>query len=118
MSEEPKDAEGAEAGSESARRDFLTKAAAAAGMLAATGLVAGMLNTEAEARTAMPAAEGSQYLTVRDAPVKYARLKNGHSLEITSKELASVLAREGLISKEFMGKQLRMQVMVFEEPPG
>jgi len=112
MEEEPKELE------ENARRDFLAKAAAAAGALAATGLVAGLLAKENEASAAAAAPAVARRLAVgqrvdlQRAPLRYQKLRDGHSIEITSTEVTNVLAREGLISKDLMGKQSLMRVEI------
>jgi len=112
MADEVKDPES----SESERRDFLTKAVAAAGALAATGLLSGLMSGEAEGavatRAGAPAAVIGKKVTLQRAPLQYQKLKDGHVLELQSTELTNVLAREGLISKDLMGKQSLMRVEV------
>jgi hypothetical protein len=110
MKDEPKEGETVET-SEGARREFLAKAAAAAGAVIAGGL-AGMLSSEAEAAQVSTAATAQRMQMLRDAPVRYAKLRDGHALEMKSTELTNILAREGLISKDLMGKQALMRVEV------
>ena len=114
MSEESKESE------QDARRDFLT--AAAAGVLAASGLVAGLLAGERDAGAALSAPALSKATTVggqvplAESRVLYEKLRNGHSVELASTELTNVLAREGLISNEFIGKQMRMKLQFLYAP--
>ena len=114
MSEEPKESE------QDGWRDLL--AAAAAGVLAASGLVAGLLAGEGEAGAAVstPAlskatAAGGQ-VPLAESRVLYEKLRNGHSVELASTELTNVLVREGLISNELLGKQVRMKLQFLYAP--
>jgi hypothetical protein len=93
---------------EAERRDFLTKAVAAAGAVAASGMLASALNTEAEAqavkaapvrRTAVQRPE-----IVRNTPLKYAKLANGHEMTLGGEQLNELLVREGLLAQDLAGK--------------
>jgi len=94
--------------SETERRDFLTKAVAAAGALAASGMLASALSTEAEAQTVKMAPARSTQIQrteiVSDTPLKYAKLGNGHEMTVGGKELNDILVREGLLAKDLLGK--------------
>jgi len=108
MSKEKKKADDLGQSSDSERRDFLTKAVAAAGALAASGMLAGAFSSEAEAQTvrAVPV-QGAQVQrseVVRNAPLKYSKLANGHEMTLGGKELNDILVREGLLSQGLLGK--------------
>jgi len=94
--------------SESERRDFLTKAFAAAGALAASGMLAGALSTDADAQTARAAparrADVQRSELVRGAPLRYAKLTNGHEMTLGGRELNDILVREGLLASDLAGK--------------
>jgi len=115
MAEEPEDTELAVEGTEHGRRDFLTKAVAAAGAIAATGIVSAMLGTEAEARAAIATAVGPR-VALKEAPLQYQKLQNGHLIELKSTELTDILAREGLIASNLRGKQSLMRLEVRYSP--
>jgi len=100
---------------EEGRRDFLTKAAAAAGAIAAAGMVSALLAAEAEAAPVAPAAVG-QKIALREVPLQYQKLRNGHVIEIKSTELTDILAREGLIAGNLKGKQSLMRLEVRYSP--
>jgi hypothetical protein len=108
MTEDQNKPEEAQEGSHAERRDFLTKAVAAAGAVAASGMLAGALGGEAEAQPASTApvravrVERSQI--VKDTPLKYAKLSNGHQMTLGGKQLNDVLVREGLLDKDLAGK--------------
>ena len=108
MSEEEKKTDDAENTSEIGRRELLTKVAAAAGALAASGMLASALSTEAEAQVvAGPALRRTTVQRtelVSDAPLKYAKLSNGHQMTMGGKQLNDVLVREGLLSNDLLGK--------------
>ena len=101
-----------------ARREFLTKAAAALGALAAVGLASGVLGKAAEAGVTTirpmvaPRLAVGQKVDLQEAALRYEKLGDGHAVEMSSAELTNVLAREGLISKDLMGKQALMRVEV------
>jgi hypothetical protein len=94
--------------SEIERRDFLTKAVAAAGALAASGVLASALSTEAEAQTVkmaparMTAVQRTE--VVKDTPLKYAKLTNGHEMTLGGQQLNDILVREGLLNQDLLGK--------------
>ncbi len=108
MSEEEKKTDDTEETSEIGRRELLTKAAAAAGALAAGGMLASALSTEAEGQTvAGPALRRTtvqRTQLVGDAPLRYAKLSNGHQMTVGGKQLNEVLVREGLLSNDLAGK--------------
>ena len=108
MSEDEKKTDNAEESSEIGRRELLTKAAAAAGALAAGGMLASALSGEAEAQTAagpvLRRAAVPRTQLVGDAPLKYAKLSNGHEMTVGGKQLNEVLVREGLLSNDLAGK--------------
>jgi hypothetical protein len=104
---------------ENARREFLSKAAAAVGALAAAGLASSLVAEEAEAGTATLAAPAvaprlavGQKVNIRRSPLRYQKLQDGHSFEVESAELTNILAREGLFTKDLMGKQALMRVEI------
>jgi len=100
-----------------ARREFLTKAAAAVAALAGAALIAGVASEEADAATASsPALAGAAPIPIRQAPLSYQKLANGHAFELTSTELTNVLAREGLISNSLLGKQSLMRLALLYSP--
>jgi len=108
MIEDEKKTDDAERTSEAERRDFLTKAVAAAGALAASGVLASALSTEAEAQTVKMApvrrTEVPRTEIVRDTPLKYAKLSNGHEMTLGGQQLNDILVREGLLSGDLAGK--------------
>ena len=108
MSEDEKKTDDAKETSEIGRRELLTKVAAAAGALAASGMLASALSTEAEAQTvagpALRRATVQRTQLVGDAPLRYAKLSNGHEMTIGGKQLNDVLVREGLLSNDLLGK--------------
>jgi hypothetical protein len=108
---------------ENARREFLTKAVSAAGALAAAGLAADLLSTGAEAQggagvigSVRPRAAVASKTDVGRVPLKYQKLQNGHSIEVTSTELTNILAREGLISQDLAGKESLLKLMILCTP--
>lgn len=108
MSEDEKKTDKAEDTSEIGRRELLAKVAVAAGALAASGMLAGALSTEAEAQTAagpvLRRATVQRTELVGDAPLRYAKLSNGHEMTIGGKQLNDILVREGLLSNDLLGK--------------
>ncbi len=113
MSEDKKKVDEAEETSEVGRREFLTKAVAAAGAIAASGLLASALSGDAKAETVeaktlkiAPAARRTR--VVSNAPLTYAKLANGHQMSIGGKELNDILVREGLLAKDLTGKNTVM----------
>lgn len=108
MSEDEKKTDDAEENSQIGRRELLSKAAAAAGAIAASGMLASALGTEAEAQTVAgtavhrTVAQPSQM--VGDGPLKYAKLSSGHEMTVGGKQLNDILVREGLLSKDLAGK--------------
>jgi len=108
MTEDEKKMEDAERTPEAERRDFLTKAVAAAGALAASGMLASALSTEAEAQTVkMAPARATQVQraeVVKDTPLKYAKLANGHEMTVGGTQLNEILVREGLLNQDLLGK--------------
>ena len=82
--------------SDKARRDFVAKAASALGAIAAAGLGAAMLSSEAEAQPRVRA--GAELL--RNLPLRYEKTAQAHTFSVQGPEIAKVLAREGLIPKE------------------
>jgi hypothetical protein len=109
MSEEEKKADDVEQSSDDDRREFLTKAVAAAGALAATGMLTGALSSEADAQVARRAVIGAASTERTEAiggsSLKYAKLTRGHELRLGGKQLNDVLVREGLLSKDMMGRE-------------
>lgn len=93
---------------EAERRDFLTRAFAAAGALAAGGMLAGALSSDAEAQTVKAApvktTQVQRAQVVRNTPLKYAKLANGHEMALGGQELNDVLVREGLLDPDLAGK--------------
>jgi hypothetical protein len=107
MTEDQKKPDDAAEASDVERRDFLTKAFAAAGALAAGGVLAGALGSDAEAAaTVAPARRDTVERTqlVKGAPLKYVKLANGHEMTLGGKELNDILVREGLLSSDLIGK--------------
>jgi len=108
MSQDEKKTDNAEETSQIGRRELLTKAAAAAGALAASGMLASALSTDAEAQTVKGTAVQRTALQrpqlVSDAPLKYAKLSNGHEMTVGGKQLNDILVREGLLSEDLVGK--------------
>ena len=84
--------------SDGPRREFLTKAASAMGAIAAAGVGAAMLSSEAEAQPRVRA--GAQAIIVQNTPLRFERTAQGQSFAMQGPEIAKVLAREGLIPKE------------------
>jgi hypothetical protein len=114
MTEEEKTAQDLEQKSDSERRDFLAKAVAAAGALAASGMLAEALGSEAEARIATTATPAQTTLRraeiVKDTPLRYEKMSNGHTLSMGGTELNEILIREGLLSKGLAGKSSVMSL--------
>ena len=108
MNEDEKKTDDAERTPEAERRDFLTKAVAAAGALAASGVLASALSTEAGAQTVKMApvrkTEIQRTEVVRDTPLKYAKLSNGHEMTVGGTQLNEILVREGLLNQDLLGK--------------
>ena len=120
--EETQETEVAEDDAEGSRREFLSKAMAGAGALAAAGLVSGILGSEAEAQqlggvagAAGPMRAAIKKETVRGSQLQYSSLAKGHSFEISGKELSNVLAREGLMNPELAGMNTRMSLSLIWE---
>jgi hypothetical protein len=114
VTQDRKVAEVAAEGSDSDRRDFLVKAAAA-GTLVAAGLAATMLSADAAVVRAVPTAVG-QKISLKEVPLQYQKLQDGHALEIKSTELTDILAREGLIASNLKGKQSLMRLEIRYSP--
>jgi hypothetical protein len=114
MSEKEKKTGDLEQSSDEERRDFLAKAVAAAGALAATGMLTGALSSEADAqitrRATVQAPTVRRTETIRGSALKYAKLSQGHELSIGGRELNDVLIREGLLSKDMLGKESVMSL--------
>jgi hypothetical protein len=112
------DPEPTEGASGDLRRDFLAKAVTAVGGIVAAGLALGLASTgeSAEAAADPPAAPVTSPVQIRQSPLRYERLRNGHSFELTSTELTNVLAREGLISNDLLGKQSLMRLALLYSP--
>jgi hypothetical protein len=108
MTEDEKKTDDTGRTAEAERREFLTKAVAAAGALAASGVLASALNTEAEAQTVKMAparrTEVQRTEVVKDTPLKYAKLANGHEMTLGGQQLNDILVREGLLNKDLTGK--------------
>jgi hypothetical protein len=107
MTEDQKKPDDAAETSDVERRDFLTKAFAAAGALAAGGVLASALSGDAEAATTVaPARRATMQRTqlVKDTPLRYSKLANGHEMTLGGKELNDILVREGLLSSDLTGK--------------
>ena len=108
MTQDEKKADDPGRTSEAERRDFLTKAVAAAGALAASGMLASALSTEAEAQTVKMAPARSTQIQraeiVKDTPLKYAKLANGHEMTLGGQQLNDILVREGLLNQDLLGK--------------
>ena len=82
--------------SDGPRREFLTKAASAMGAIAAAGLGAAMLSSEAEAQPRVRTGREA----IQNTTLRFERTAQGQSFIIQGPEIAKVLAREGLIPKE------------------
>ncbi len=108
MTQDEKKTDDAGQTAETERRDFLTKAVAAAGALAASGVLASALSTEAEAQTVKMAPARSTQIQraeiVKDTPLKYAKLSNGHEMTVGGTQLNEILVREGLLNQDLLGK--------------
>ena len=100
---------------DSTRRDFLEKAAVAAGALAAAGIASAMLSAEADAAVAASTPIGRK-VAIGQAPLQYQKLQNGHAIELKSTELTDILAREGLIATNLKGKQSLMRLEIRYSP--
>jgi len=117
MGEEQKKPKDLEQGSDEERREFLTKALAAAGVVAASGVVAGMLGGDAEAQTlstrvvrqTQPLSAGTTEL-VREAPLRYTKQENGHTLAVGGPEMTNILIREGLLPAQLAGRATAMKL--------
>jgi len=80
--------------SEDSRRDFLSGVLASSAALAGLGLLAEALgSSKAEGAVQQKPLPTS----LRDSPVKLRSLKDGISLEVSSKELAQHLINEGIV---------------------
>ncbi|MBN1461331.1 MAG: hypothetical protein JXA57_17525 [Armatimonadetes bacterium] len=110
MTEDQKKPDDAAQTSEAERRDFLTKAFAAAGALAASGMLAGAMGSSAEAQEIKVAPAPARRANVQrsevisNAPLKYAKLANGHEMTLGGQQLNDILVREGLLNKDLAGK--------------
>ena len=108
MTEDQKKPDDAPATPEAERRDFHTKAFAAAGALAASGMLAGALSSDAEAQeikvAPVQATQVQRTQVARNTPLKYARLANGHEMALGGQELNDILVREGLLNPDLAGK--------------
>ena len=113
--EETQETEVAEGDAEGSRREFLSKAMAGAGALAAAGLVSGILSSEAEAQQPLVLRAARKKETVGGSQLQYSSLAKGHSFEISGKELSTVLAREGLMNAELAGLNTRMSLSLMWE---
>jgi hypothetical protein len=100
MSQDEKKTDNAEETSQIGRRELLTKVAAAAGAIAASGMLASALSTEAEAQTikasAVQRTGAMRPQLVSDAPLKYAKLSNGHEMTVGAVERHSRARRLAL----------------------
>ena len=92
MDEDRKDTTAEDELSDDARRDFLKKVASAAGAMAAVGVTAAALTEEARAEV------------LRNTPLRYERVGRTHVIRLQGPEIASILAREGLVPKEDANK--------------
>lgn len=114
MSEKEKKTGDLEQSSDDERREFLTKAVAAAGALAATGILTGALSSDAEAQVAKRATVLPDSVLRTEAiggsALKYSKLSRGHELSIGGKELNNVLVREGLLSSDMLGRESVMSL--------
>ena len=113
--EETQGMEGAEDDSERSRREFLSKAVAGAGALAAASLVSGILSSEAEAQQPLATRAATKKETVRGSRMQYSSLAKGHSFEVSGQQLSQVLAREGLMDEELAGRNTRMSLSLIWE---
>ena len=98
MEEDRKDETTEDELSDDARRGFLKKVASAAGAMAAVGVTAAALTEEAEAQ---PRARAE---VLRNTPLRYERIGRTHVIRLQGPEIASILAREGLVPKEDANK--------------
>lgn len=117
MAEEQKKPKDLEQGSDEERREFLTKALAAAGVVAASGVVAGMLGGDAEAQTlSTKVVRQTQTLRpvsteiVSASPLRYTREENGHSFSVGGTEMTNILIREKLLPAELAGRASAMKL--------
>ena len=101
---------------ENERREFLAKAASAVGAVAATGLVSALLAGRGEAAAVTAAPTAGRRVSLTGSPLVYQKLRDGHSFEITSTEITTVLAREGLLSQELAGKQATVKLQFLFAP--
>jgi hypothetical protein len=108
MTEDQKKPDDAAETPETERRDFLTKAFAAAGALAASGMLTGALSSEASAADVKMAparrANVQRSEIITETPLKYAKLANGHEMTLGGKQLNDILVREGLLNPDLAGK--------------
>jgi len=118
MDSETRDVEQTDEGTADAKRAFLAKAVAAVGAMVGAALASGLASKgdDAEAASDPPAAVLTAPITIRQAPLRYQKLQNGHAFELTSTELTTVLAREGLISNDLLGKQSLMRLALLYSP--
>jgi hypothetical protein len=115
MDSETRDPEEAVEVSDEAKREFLAKVVAVVGALAAAGLAAGVVSAGVVVEDKPPALDRpavavGPLVSLARAPLMYQKLQNGHAFELTSTELTSVLAREGLVSHDWIGKQSQMRL--------
>ncbi len=117
MGEEQKKPKDLEQGSDEERREFLTKALAAAGVVAASGVVAGMLGGDAEAQTVssrvirqtQPLSPATTEI-LSQSPLRYTRQENGHSFSVGGTEMTNILIREKLLPAELAGRASAMKL--------
>ena len=84
------------------RRDFASKAIAAASGAAVAGIIASAMGGEAEAQPRPVAAPGLQ--PVGTAPIKFQSLEKSRMMQMASKDIAKTLAAENMIPRDKAGQ--------------
>ena len=97
--------------SDEGRREFLAKLLAGAGGVVAAGLLASALAPPAEAAdTISPDVMEPAHTTpgggtiIRNSPLRYQALKQGHSFSVASRDLSKLLVQEQLLRPDLGGR--------------
>lgn len=115
MTDKKEEVKDLEKSSEKERREFLSKTVTALGAVAAGSLLAGIVSSEAEAqqvKVAEPGHIAPRRELVSAAPLRYAKLQNGHSFSIGGPELTKILAREQVIPQGVANKNAVMKLVL------
>ena len=94
--------------SDESRRDFLNKLLVGVGGVAAAGLLASALGSHAEAAPmgTLDVARDIRGTPLRETPLQYRALNNGHALSASSPALTQTLLREGLLNPAKVGQNV------------